>query len=238
MGMGIAYHGFQDTRFTDQQLYNLSFLPELGFTHYTEKNYYHAYLNAYLYRGTHPATETIQYGALGFTIQFGYMRGVIPGLYLGGTWNILDYMTMITGELHNNENMYHTASDLLFSARYEYAINESWKLEAGAGLGIISFVKTAPSFTANFQQNVVDKGNVSFQDEETRKPFNLKYIDVKPFWDQLYVCTNLELFFRRRFSLAYTWRMRTFWDQKNYPVTAAAHSLALRIHFISRPKNK
>lgn len=235
-GLGSMYHRFQDARFSDLKISGSELFPELGFRNIAGEHFIYAYTNVFIYSTEQPNT-VYPITSLGFNVRAGYLRRVLPGFYLGGTLDIFDYVTRDTEGLSNSSNFYHTASDLFFSAKYLYSLGSDWQFEFGSDLGILSLVKTAPSFTTNFQQNVVDNGNVSFQDPEVRQPWNFRYYDVKPIWEQFYLRTHIETYFRKRFSAAYLWRMRAFSDQKGYPVTLAVHSLSLRYHFISKENN-
>lgn len=233
-GIGGIYHKFQDTRFSDLTLSKNSLQPEFGFILENEKNFYSASISAHGYNAVHPATDSSNYSSLHFNVSMGYLREIKNKFYLGGTWNLVDFTVYEQSDLENNNNTFMTSSDFLFSALYNHEINNDWKLRAGSDFGVLSFIKLAPSFTANFQQNVVDKGHVSAEDSESRSSFGLQYIDVKSIGQQLYLRTQLEMFYKRRLSLAYQWRMRTIWEHKEYPLTQAQHTLSLRYHFISR----
>ena len=234
VGLGAMYHSFQDARFSDVRFTGTAIIPELGFRYLTEKTYILAQGFGFFHAVDLPGREEDKVTSLGFNTGLGYLRGITPGLYAGATWDVVDYMTRNTDVINNNSNFFHTASDLLLSIRYRYELNDAWSMEVGGDLGIVSVVKYAPSFAANLPQNIVDEGKASFQDEGVRQPFTLQYLDVKPGWSQLYLKTRAELYFKRRLSMAYLWRMRTFSDHKDHPVTMANHNLTLRYHFVSR----
>jgi len=238
IGLGGIYNSFQDSRFSDVQFNKVSIKPEIGFTRISDKDYWLANAGFYLFENGFPGYDTIKIKTLGYNVSFGYLRNIKPGFYLGGTWNVLDYMSRDNSMLGNNANFYILSSDLFISAKYLYAFSDNWSLDIGLDYGLISLINTAPSFTANFPQNVVDNGEVSFLDSDTRNPYNFKNMEAKVFWDQFYFRTYVKVNFKRRLSLIYNWDMRTYADTKGYPVTNAMHSLILRFHFISHTKKK
>jgi hypothetical protein len=236
VGLGAKYDAFQDARFSDLQLTVIGPTLELGFRYVDDRSFILVAANGSAFLSTQPGTTEDQISSFRINTRAGYLYGLMPGLYLGGTWDILDYVTRNQSELTNGSNFFHTASDLFASGKYHHKAGDNWSFEFGLDLGLVSFTKYAPSFTANLEQKAIDQGKASFQDESVRSPFTLKHINVKPIGKQLYIRTHAEVFFRRRLSMAYTWNMRTFADHKGYPLTMANHSLTLRIHFISRPK--
>ncbi len=236
-GLGYAYHNYQDTRFSDHQFSKFSVQPELGFKLQSGKNTYSGLFTAFLYSDSHPAMEYTNYSMIHADLRFNYLREIQPGFSIGGSWDLLDYTLFDQPDLGNSSNTFLLSSDFLVASTYQYSINDSWKLVGGLDLGLLSLAKMAPSFTANFEQKVVDDGGVSFQDPNSRNPFQFKYINVKPFWEQLYVRTNVEVFYKKRLSVAYLWRMRSIWEQKGYPITQANHNVSLRFYFVSRVKN-
>jgi len=236
VGLGALYDNFQDTRFSDLQLTAVAPTLQLGFRYVNDRSYILVGADGFGYLSTQPGTAGDQINALGINTRAGYLYGLIPGLYLGATWDILDYVTRNQSGLNNNSNFFHTASDLFASGKYLFKASDNWSFEFGMDLGLISFTKYAPSFTANLEQKAIDQGEASYQDESVRSPFTLKHVNVMPIGKQLLIRTHAEVFFRRRLSLAYQWNMRSFADQKDYPLTMANHSLAIRFHFISKPK--
>lgn len=236
IGVGGIYNSFQDSRFSDVQFDKVSFIPELGFTRISEKGYWLANAEIYLFENSFPGYDTVKIKTLGYNAGFGYLRNIKPGFYLGGTWDVLDYMSRDNSMLGNNGNFFILSSDLFISAKYLYAISDNWSLDVGLDYGLISFINTAPSFTANFPQNVVDNGEVSFLDANSRNPYNLSNLEAKAFWNHFYIKTHIEINFKRRLSLVYNWDMRTYADNKGYPITNAIHSLMLRINFVSHTK--
>jgi hypothetical protein len=235
-GLGGIYNSFQDVRFSDVQFTDISIKPELGFTRISGKDYWLANASAYAFKEEFPGFDTVQISNMGYNFSAGYLRHLPAGFYLGGTWDILDFTDRDNNLLGNNSNFYSLSSDIFISGKYLLMLTDDWKFDFGLDLGIISFINTAPSFTTNFPQNVVDEGDVSFQDSGSRDPYNFQAMAVKPFWDQILLKTHIELLFKRRLSLGYDWKMRSYADNKGYPVTTAMHSLMLRFHFVSHEK--
>lgn len=236
VGLGALYHAFQDARFSDLQITSFSPDLELGFRYVTDHSYVLAHTDGFIFITPQPNAGENTVSSMGFNVRAGYLHGITPGLFLGGTWDLLDFTTRTTEGLHNSENFYLNSSDLFLSIKYLYSAGENWSFEFGGDLGLISFMKYAPSFTANLDQKAIDDGKASFQDMNIRNPWSFSHINTKPIGQQFTMRTHIEAFFRRRLSVAYIWEMRSLADQKGYPLSMAEHSLVLRYHFISRPK--
>jgi hypothetical protein len=236
IGLGGLYNSFQDARFSDVQFGKTTVVPELGFSRISEKNYWQA--NAYLFSYTYefPNLDTITYSKLAYNVRLGYLRNLKPSFFLGFNWDVLDYYKRQTEFLGNNSDAYKLSSDFYISGKYLWNVTEDWQFNFGLDLGLFTFVNTEPSFGANFQQNIIDNGEVTFIDSETKSPFDIGNMEFKPFWDQVNIRTLIQLNFRQRLSLFYSWDLRTHSDNKGYPVTDARHLLTLRFNFINHSK--
>jgi hypothetical protein len=115
-------------------------------------------------------------------------------------------------------------------------VSEVWQFNFGLDLGLFTFVNTEPSFGANYQQNIIDNGEVTLIDSDTKSPYKLSNMEFKAFWEQINIRTLIELNYKRRLSLFYSWDLRTYSDNKDYPVTDARHILTLRFNFINHTK--
>jgi hypothetical protein len=235
-GLGGLHNSFQDTRFSDVQFGQTTGVPELGFSRVSEKDYWHA--NAYFFFLDYdfPNYDTVSYTKLAYNVRLGYLRNLKPSLFVGFNWDVLDYYRQNTEFLGNSADAYKLSSDLYVSGKYIWDPMEHWQFNFGLDLGLFTLVNTEPSFTANFQQNTIDNGEVTFIDEDTRRPYNLRNMELRPFWDQLNIRTLIELNFKRRLGINYSWDLRSFSDNQDYPVTDARHLLTLRFHFINHTK--
>jgi len=239
LGLGGINHSFQDARFSNVVYSKFSFLPELGFTRVSDDNYFHANGSFFSYLAKFPFIDTIQTTVLSYNARLGFLKAIKPGLYVGINWDVLDFYKRKTNFLGNNADAYKLSSDFYLSAKYLKKITDLWALEFGLDLGFLTFVNTEPSFTANYQQNLVDKGEITFIEDETRSPYKISNMDARFFWKQFNLRSQIELSFRRKWSINYTWDLRRFSDYKGYPVTDARHKFTLRFHFISHlKKNK
>ncbi|MGW8317207.1 MAG: hypothetical protein ACWGNV_16540 [Bacteroidales bacterium] len=236
VGLGATYHAFQDARFSDLQITSFSPDLELGFRHVIDHSYITAHVDGFIFITPQPNAVEMNINSMGFNVRAGYLYGITSGLFVGGTWDLLDFTTRNTDGLGNNENFYLNSSDLFLSVKYLLSAGRNWSFEFGGDLGLVSFMKYAPSFTANMDQKAIDDGEASYQDMNIRDPWSFAHINTKPIGTQFTMRTHIEAFFRRRLSAAYIWNMRSFADQKGYPLTMAGHSLVLRYHFVSRPK--
>lgn len=236
-GLGGLHNAFQDTRFSDVQFSKTTVVPEIGFTRVSDKDYWHASAYGFFFNYEFPNYDTITYNKLGYNVRFGYLRNLKPNFFLGANWDVLDYYRRNTNFLANSADAYKLSSDFYVSGKYIWDVSEDWQFNFGLDLGLFSFVNTIPSFTANFQQNIIDNGEVTFIDSDTRTPFNLNNMAFKPFWEQVNIRTLIELNYRKRFSLYYSWDLRTYSDNKTYPVTDARHLFTLRYNFINHIKN-
>lgn len=237
-GLGGIYNSFQDARFTDLRYNKFSFKPELGFKRVSNVDYWNANASIFDLQNTFPNHDTIKINTLSYNIRLGYLRIIVPSFYLGADWDVIDYWKRQTSLLGNGTDAYKLSSDIYLSAKYLYSISEVWSFDFGLDYGMLTFINTEPSFSANFPQNIIDNGEVTFIDSETKSPWKLKNMTTKGFWDQVNIRTNIELNFKKRLSMSYTWDLRSYSDTKGYPVTNATHSLMLRYHFISRTKSK
>lgn len=236
LGLGGLYNSYQDARFSNTHFNKLSFIPELGFTSISDKNYWSANAQFYAYNYNFPKADTILYATMTYNIRVGYARNVLPSFYTGINWDVIDFSKRQTSFLANGADSYKLSSTLFLSAKYLYTLNDNWKLNTGLDMGVFSFMNTEPSFSANYQQNIIDNGEVSFIDSETKDPYKLKNMDFKPFWQNVNIRTQVEIGYKQRLSVCYTWYMNTFSDHQNYPVTDARHLLTLRFAFINHIK--
>ncbi len=237
-GLGYAYHNFQDTRYTDQQFTNFGIQPELGFTLQQSRNTFSGLLTAYTYSSAHPVLVNDSYTINQIDFRLNYTRTIIHGFQLGLSWDVFDYTEFNQPSLNNSSKQYILTSDGLIALNYSKKLNHNLKINAGLDFGILSFVKMAPGFTTNIEEEIVNGGDLNYQDLTGRNPFELRYFDPKPFWEQLYLRSTVEVFYKKRLSVAYLWRMRTLWDQWEYPVTNAGHNFSFRFHFMSQSKNQ
>jgi hypothetical protein len=235
-GIGGIYNAFQDTRFSDVQFSKSTVLPELGFSRVSDKNLWHANASFFFLDYAFPNYDTITYTKLAYNVRFGYLRGLKPSFYLGFNWDVLDYYKRQTEFLDNSSDAYKLSSDFYLSGKYLWPVADDWHFQFGLDLGLFSFINTEPSFTANLQQNIVDIGEVTFIDADTKRPYKFKNMEWKPIGEQFSIRTLIELNYRRKLGLFYSWDLRTYSDNKGYPVTDARHTLTLRFNFINLPK--
>jgi len=233
IGLGGMYSSFQDTRLSDIQYNEISVVPKLGFSCITEKNYWHASAYGFAFDEQFPNEDTITFSKLGYNVRFGYLRNLKPAFYLGINWDLIDYYKRQTEFLNNGADSYKLSSDFYISGKYLWDFYEDWQFGFGLDYGVFIFVNTEPSFGANYQQNIIDNGEVTFIDEDTRRPWKLNNMAFKGFWEQFNIRTSIDLNYKRRLTLSYTWELSSFSDNKGYPVTDARHQLLLIFHFIN-----
>lgn len=234
-GLGGQFNSFQDARFSDVQFNKASVLPEIGFSRISSVDYWYLNANAFIFNINFPGSDTIEISTLGYNVKLGYLRNY-KGHFIGGSWTVLEYISRDNDLLKNNSNFYRFASDIFASWRYKYSLNDNWTFDSGLDYGLISFINSAPSFTANFPQNIVDNGAVSFSDASSRDPYNLENMSAKYFWNHVNIHTLIRANFHKRLSLAYRWRMRSYADNAGYPITDAMHTLTLQFNFVSHTK--
>lgn len=212
-------------------------MPELGYSRITEKSYFSANTYFFFSQNSFPNVDTISSTKLAYKVNIAYLRNVKPSFYLGVNWDILDYYKRNTELLDNAADAYKLSSDFYISGKYLWDLSQDWQFNFGLSYGLFSFINTEPSFSANFQQNIIDNGEVTFIDSDTKSPFKLRNMALYGFWNELNIQTSIELNFRRRLGLSYSWDLKTYADTKKYPVTDARHILTLRYLFINHPKN-
>ena len=235
IGVGGQYNSFQDARFSDVQFNKTSITPEIGFYRISSVDYWYLNANTFAYKGTFPDYDTIEIATLGYTVKLGYLRNY-KGHFIGGSWTVLDYISRDNNVLSNNSNFYRLASDIFVSWKYMYILNDNWSFDFGVDYGLLSLINSAPSFTTNFPQNVVDNEEVSFLDASSRDPYNLGDMTAKFFWNHININSLIRVNFRNRLSLAYGWRLRSYSDNAGYPITDAMHTITLQYNFISHKK--
>lgn len=203
-GLGGLHNAFQDTRFSDVQFSKTTVVPEIGFTRVSDKDYWHANAYVFFYNYDFPNYDTITYSNLGYNVRLGYLRKLKPNFFLGANWDVLDYSKKQTEFLGNSADVYNLSSDFYISGKYIYDVAEDWQFNLGLDIGLFTFVNRTPSFTANYQQNIIDNGGVTFIDSETKTPTDFGNMAFKPFWEQVNIRTFIELNFKRRLSLVYS----------------------------------
>lgn len=238
IGAGWLHNSFQDANFSDVQYGKSSFLPELGYKRKTDRSIWRARARFYTFNNQALDFDTLSITNLGFNASVGYLRRVKDEFYLGGTLYLMDYHSRDNEVLGNNSNFYRTSSDVMLSAVYDYAINEDITLEIGLDYSLISFINSAPSFTTNFPQKVVDNGEVSFQNVNVRNPYNYGLAEIMPFWEQFAMRTLVQVNYKSRWSLAYTWEMRSYAMVTGYPVTDAMHSVLVKYNIVAKNKGQ
>jgi hypothetical protein len=236
LGTGGRYNIFQDSRFSDIQFDKLSLETEIFARRITTHGIWTTNLSFYSFNDEFPRLDTVKITASGYNISVGYLHHLNQQFYLGGTWDILDYYSRDNSMLSNSKNFYKNSSDILISGKYLYKLKDNWNFEFGMDYGLLSFVNSAPSFTANFPQNVVDDGNVSFMNNDARDPHAFKYMTPMFFWEQFYLKTHIEVQYAKRLSLEYSWDLRTWANEPGYPVTIANHHLTLKYNIVNHSK--
>jgi hypothetical protein len=231
LGFGGVKTTFQDSRQSDLQFKKTVFAPELGLDFAFKNSLLYMHFTGFAYENVHPATDSVKYNSVNINLQIGYAYNIKTNMYLGSTWNVLDYTIFDIPSLKNNDNSYLNFSDLLITGIYKKDLTKGFYLNSRIDYGIFSIAKVAPSFTVNMPQNVIDNGDMSFQDASTRDPFSLKYFEPRFIWNQVYISTNFELMYKKRLSISYNWQMRCLWDNINYPVTLSNHNISLKFYF-------
>ncbi len=93
----------------------------------------------------------------------------------------LDYYKRQTQFLDNGADAYKLSSDFYISGKYLWPISEDWHFDFGLDLGLSTFVNTEPRFSANYQQNIINNGEVTFIDSDTKSPFSLSNMEFSVF---------------------------------------------------------
>ncbi|PIB36282.1 hypothetical protein BFP72_13210 [Reichenbachiella sp. 5M10] len=234
--LGGFHQSFQDTRFSDLQYGTWSIKPEIGFNRETKKSIITTRISAFFYQDEFKPTGEKPVAVVGFNGGISYLRGLHENWYLGGSWDI-DYYSRDNEYLENGSNFYRTASDWFLAGRYQTKLKKRWPVYCSLQYSLFALINSAPSFTANFPQKVVDEGGVSFQDANSRNPWYLKDFQMHGFWDHLYIRMRFGAALSKRFGLEYSWDMRHYAYQKGYPITTGLHTIMIRWNFIHRPEH-
>lgn len=235
--IGMNYINFQDARFTDYKYSGSIIRFHVNFDQVSPKSVY--YLKVGISGGNNPLPNlpdnTIQ--ILELKPELGYLQNFrMEGFYIGGSLSLFDYTIRSNDVLHNNSNFFLNSNDLLATARYIKPISKALSLEFQSSVGLLSVMKYAPSFTANFPQNIIDNSLMSFQDAEIRNPISFQHMSVKTFADQTQLKFQAYAYWKKRLAIGYIWNVRSFSDFEGYPLTLANHMLTLRYNFMNKTK--
>ena len=236
-GLGASYLNFQDARFSNLRLSGNALSAEIGYESLSEKRY--SYLKSIFSFGTNPIPfrDDENISIIQLSPALGYFRNFFEdNFYLGFTANIFDLTTRTNNVLSNSSLTFMHSNDLLLAAAYVKPVSKSLRLEFRSELGLLSIMKYAPSFSATFPQNIIDNGRVSYQDGEILNATSWKYMVIKTGFNQTYLKFNAAAYLGKRLGISYAWRVRSFSDFEDYPLTMARHSFTFRYHFISRSK--
>lgn len=226
IGVGAGFTSFQDVKYSKVKYSGFSGILELGYEKQTEKSIWNIALTGIQSTETpktHSATnaETV----LG-NIRIGYLRNIKENLYIGVTWDVVDYYSKDFEGLGNNSVYQIASSNLFASGRYRWE-----NFSFGLDLGLVSFTNESTGFAFSLPQDVTKGGKYNYQDADLSDPFNLKYGFLNFINKQLNIRTSIECEISERLSVFYQWRMRRFSRVKNYPVTHGSNSFSLRYNF-------
>jgi hypothetical protein len=172
---------------------------------------------------THKSTEAATFNG---TLTVGYLRNIKDNLYIGATWDVLDFYNKDFEGLGNNGTYTIASSNLFASGRYVW--ND---FTFGVDLGLLSFTNESTGFAFSSPQEVTEKGKFSYQDSNISNPFNAKYGFFNFINKQLNLRTSIVYMLTDRLSLSYKWSMRRFAKVKNYPVTYGSNTVSIRYNF-------
>lgn len=235
LGASYGQQVYQDLRQSNLIWSAGNLMPEVGFEY--RDNQRLAFFNASIYgvEYVHPYDPSITQTGSGHQFRLGYVHAVTPTIKLGGTWDIMDYDRRRNESLINGADAYWLSSDLYFSAYYEKQLSDYWRVKAGIDYGVLTAVNAMPSFGGNYQQNVIDNGELTFIDGDTRNPYLIQNMEVKGFWNLFQVRPSAEIYLGRWWSFAYQWDLSTYADVSDYNYTRARHIFSVRFHYTQRP---
>lgn len=171
-------------------------------------------------------------------LYFKYMRELDNNFSVGGRLDVLDSYFRTTRGLGNNKIYYNLGTNLFARGSYHQALNNQWGIEVGIELGLLSFMRESTSFAFNAPQTVVSEGLFNYQDDAVSNPFGFRFYELRPIWKYANVSTFVDLKFRERWTLSYSWKLRRFSTVNNYPTTIGLHTLGVRFDFIDKAKER
>lgn len=226
IGIGTGQTSFQDVKYSKVRYSGFGGVLEVGFQKKTEKSLWNISLSGVSSSespATHSATKASTFNG---TIKVSYLRKLKDNLFIGATWDVIDFYNKDFEGLGNNSG-YQIASSNLFASGI-YVWND---FSFGLDLGLVSFTNESTGFAFSSPQEVTAGGKFSYQDPNQSNSFNPKYGFLNFINKQLNLRTSISYKLMDRLSLSYTWRMRRFAKVKNYPVTNGSNMVALRYNF-------
>ena len=230
IGLGAIGSSYQDIKFSNVRYNGAGLSLDLGFEK-KKKKFWGVNLNLITSTEkakTHDQGETMVLNAI---IGAKYLVPVLSSnnssLYVGGTWDVMDFYFRLIDGLDNNGIGYIANSGIKGSGMYEKTLSSKMKLEAGLDFQLFGFVKEAPGFAINENQEALERGKFGYQDMGILLPTRLDYYNLEPFWDYVNVKTTIKLH-HKGWVYAYTWNMQRSNRVENHPMTRGYNSISVR----------
>ena len=237
IGLGGLGSSFQDIKFSNVHYNGAGLSLDFGFEK-KKKNLWGVNLNLIASVGnakTHDQGTTLMLNGI---ISAKYLVPVLhrnkSNLYIGGTWDVIDLYFREAIALDNNSITYVSNSGIKGSGMYEKTLSSKMKLEAGLDFQLFGFVKEAPGFAINENQEALERGKFGYQDMGILLPTRLDYYNLEPFWDYVNVKTTIKLHYQKRWVFTYKWNIQRSHRIDNYPLTKGYNTLSIRYNIIKK----
>jgi len=230
--IGGSFSSFQDTKYSKVRYNGFGIGYRLGYIKESEKNMWGVHIQNLKQTekpSTHDMTQALTRNLM---IQTNYLKKIKENLYIGGTWDILDYYTKEFENLGNNSVYSVSGSTLWASGIYKYK-----KFNFGLSIGLISYYKENLGFAFVVPQSVLENGEFDYQNlEEIDDIFNFKDYKLRTINKNFQLRTKIRYQLSKRFSIGYQWNFRRFSEVKKHPVTYGIHALSIRYNILNKEK--
>lgn len=172
------------------------------------------------------------------TIFFSYAYKLNEKFSVGGQLNLLEGFLRNTTGAGNNSIYYNSGTHLFAHGTYKHVINDEITLRGTLNYGLFGFMRESTGFAFSSPQSVTGNGAFDYQNSAVSNPFGIRFYEARPFWKMGNIQTRIEMNYKKRWTLAYTWSFRRFSTIKGYPTTSGLHTLGVKFDFIDKTKLK
>jgi len=230
---GGVMSSFQDTKYTNVKYTGLGVV--YGFDFMWRKKSIIGFGAKGIYSKEKPKTFDKGYPSVN-DAQF-YFKYLYPikknekyNLFVGTKVDLFDFTMRINPELTNNSAYVILGGGVKAYTMFEKKINDTWKVDAGIGFQLFSFMNEYMSFGYMANQNTLEKGEYNYEDAAMPWSFT-------PFWKYLNIETNIRFYYKRRWVFGYAWRMQQSYQVENYPMTKGYSALYVAYRIINKEKS-
>jgi hypothetical protein len=144
------------------------------------------------------------------TIFFSYTQNLDDAFSVGGQLNALEGFLRNTTGAGNNATDYNIGTHLYLRGTYQRKLNDDFSLKASLNYGIFGFMRESTGFAFSSPQEVTENGQFDYQNDGVSNPLKFRFYEGRPFWKMGNFQTRVEMNYKKRWTLAYTWNLRRF----------------------------